>query len=208
MVMKKISEGAEACIYLLEGHKAVHSYAFILKYRQKKNYRVKELDEALRMRRTRIEARALYAAHIAGINVPILKLAGRYEILTSYVKGKMLKDLLYMREKPNGAIRKAGEYLAKLHNIDIAHGDYTPANIIVAKNNVYIIDFGLAVFTKSIEDKALDMLLMKRSLDSKQFGYFLSGYKTYSNNYSIMVKRLDEIERRGRYQTRTLITNS
>ncbi|MEM0150049.1 MAG: KEOPS complex kinase/ATPase Bud32 [Candidatus Micrarchaeaceae archaeon] len=203
-MIKKISEGAEATIYEVRAQNC----SLILKYRPAKGYRVKNLDNMLRARRTRVEARALGAAHNIGVNVPLLRLVSKYGILTSMVKGSMLKDMLNRNSKLlNKTLREAGRHLAALHSAGIVHGDYTPANIMVDGETVYVIDFGLASFTNSIEDKALDLLLMKRSLSSAHFNSFMEGYKALSNQ-SEVCRRLAEIERRGRYQTRTLIAKS
>jgi Kae1-associated kinase Bud32 len=100
-----------------------------------------------------------------------------------------------------------GEYAAILHNNNIAHGDYTPANVIVGRNaDVHIIDFGLSEITTSVEEKALDLLLMKRSVNSFCFSKFAESYKRHCKDCRAILKRLEQIERRGRYNTRTLIT--
>ncbi len=59
--------------------------------------------------------------------------------------------------------------------------------------------------TGSMEDKALDLLLMKRSINTMQFRAFADGYKAQGKDAAGVMKRLGEIEKRGRYQTRTLL---
>jgi len=78
------------------------------------------------------------------------------------LKGKLLRDV----KKSPYLLRQAGILLAKMHNADIVHGDFTPANIIVSKNSVYVIDFGLAEISKKHRRKsyrlAFDEALSKR----------------------------------------------
>ena len=59
--------------------------------------------------------------------------------------------------------------------------------------------------TNSLEDKALDLLLMKRSSSAGQFLAFVDGYKRLGKDAPWVLRRLKEIEKRGRYQTRTLL---
>lgn len=71
---------------------------------------------------------------------------------------------------------------------------------------LYFIDFGLGFESKKIEDKAVDLHLIKQALEAKHFLYFqsywkeiLEGYKT-SKNYEEVLKRLESVEKRGRYK--------
>ena len=95
--------------------------------------------------------------------------------------------------------------LALLHAHGIAHGDYTPANIIVDdRGRAWVIDFGLSQRTNSEEDKAFDLLLFKRAVSRGCYEAFIN---SYSENYQAakkILKRLSDIERRGRYQSRTI----
>lgn len=203
--MKKISEGAEAYIYLA---KFMDSDA-IIKDRIQKRYRAKEIDTDLRNERTKREARILVMASESGVMVPMVLLLDRYQIFMNRIHGRNLNKLLENKidnGKLFGVAAKCGKYLAMLHNADIAHGDYTPANILVDKRNVWVIDFGLSEITKSVEGKALDILLMKRSLDTELFRTFIDRYRKTAREASATIKRLEEIERRGRYQARTLLT--
>jgi len=191
-----MSEGAEAKIYMQE----MFGERLVVKERVKKEYREASLDKRLRLARTRNEARILYRAFEAGVKTPTLIGVGRFSIYMSYIEGKLLRDV----KKSPYLLRQAGILLAKMHNADIVHGDFTPANIIVSKNSVYVIDFGLAEISKSIEEKAIDLLLMKRSLNEKQYKVFAYSYAKAYTASSDVFRKLAEIERRGRYQIRTL----
>jgi TP53 regulating kinase-like protein len=116
------------------------------------------------------------------------------------IEGKRLTDVA-----ATGALfEKVGAMLGRLHDAGIAHGDYTPANIIVGKDGPYVIDFGLSEVTGSVEEKALDLLLMKRSVGRGSYGSFLKGYRGETARAAEVLGRLEMIERRGRYQARTL----
>jgi len=130
------------------------------------------------------------------------------------LNGRMLNSILESGKsgkKIKSVVAKAGIQLGKLHVLDIVHGDYTPANIMVDPNGkVSVIDFGLGEVTNSIEGKALDVLLMKRSIDKKLYSIFQKEYvhtEKYKYGRSVL-SRLAEIEKRGRYQTRTLISKA
>jgi Kae1-associated kinase Bud32 len=191
-----VNEGAEAKIYEEEffGEKV------IVKFRNKKKYREKRLDESIRLSRTKVEARILYRLEAEQINAPRLVALGRYSIYMSYLQGVLLRDC----KMPNSFFGKLGILLAKMHNADISHGDFTPANIIVNKGRPFAIDFGLACITKSVEDKAIDLLLIKRSLNRDQYKKLESAYMSKAKHGKEITRRLIDIEKRGRYQIRTI----
>jgi len=207
ILMKKIGEGAEAVVYYGKflGRDA------IVKDRVKKGYRIPEIDGEIRLQRTRREAKILGVASGAGINVPRVLLAAKTKIFMSKIDGIGMAGVMRgEHDIPGGmlerAIYDAGRAAGALHNSDIAHGDYTPANLIIDhKGRLWVIDFGLAAMTKSVEEKALDLLLMKRSLEKALFQKFMDGYRTVSKGQVEIIDRLKEIERRGRYQSRTLL---
>ncbi len=202
-MMELIAEGAEAKIYATEllGKEAV------VKRRIPKEYRVKPLDDALRGQRTKTEARALALASNAGVKTPALLLVDGFDIYMSRVQGINLSKVLE-QGKSNRELAKiladVGKYLGLMHAAGIAHGDYTPANIMVNGSEARVIDFGLANTSASVEEKALDILLIKRSLPSTAFSSFMEGYSSTYADSKRTVGRLNSIERRGRYQTRTL----
>jgi len=194
--MKIIGEGAEAVIYL----EMIYGKKVIVKYRAPKRYRIKELDSRIRHARTRREAKAMENALQAGVNAPSVIGLGENEIYMEMIEGTLLKDTAISNENA----KKAGEQLGKLHNGGITHGDFTPANIIDDGKKVYIIDFGLAESTMSSEERALDILLMKRQIDGRLYSHFIEGYSKTANSSAETLKRLKEVEERGRYQVRTL----
>jgi Kae1-associated kinase Bud32 len=104
-----------------------------VKKRVEKRYRVKELDEKLRQERTRSEARLLHKAKLAGIRCPTVLAVDVFEIIMSFVSGVRPK-------MSKGEARECGGMLAQLHEADIIHGDYTPANIIRSGKNLFVIE--------------------------------------------------------------------
>ncbi|HIH50019.1 MAG: KEOPS complex kinase/ATPase Bud32 [Candidatus Micrarchaeaceae archaeon] len=202
--MKMISEGAEAQIHSVR----CMGIESVLKRRIRKNYRIEEMDRELRARRTKNEARIIGLASTLQINAPALLLVDQYDIVMSRIAGEQLSSILNRKGRNmEKTFSTLGEYAAILHNNNIAHGDYTPANVIVGRNaDVHIIDFGLSEITTSVEEKALDLLLMKRSVNSFCFSKFAESYKRHCKDCRAILKRLEQIERRGRYNTRTLIT--
>ena len=201
----KIAEGAEAIAY----EARVLGFDAVIKSRIKKDYRIEEIDEHIRSSRTKNEARLLSVASSVCILVPSVLFVGRYDICMSKVKGKNLNTMLKSKKINDAIFSLLGAYAAMLHNAGIAHGDYTPANVLIGSDNIpWIIDFGLAEATFSLEEEAIDLLLMKRSINKGQFCAFIDGYRKRRKNSVEVLKRLAAIEKRGRYQTRTLLADA
>lgn len=197
IITELFSEGAEAKIYKFD----VLGCSLLLKRRESKKYRIGQLDDKIRRSRTKREARIMSIANGAGIRSPRLIAVGRFTICMEFLRGRLLNDVKYGKKEAS----LAGELLALMHKHDIAHGDFTTANLISDKKDIYVIDFGLSEVTKSIEDKAMDLLLMKRSINQRHFGDFVSSYKSYKDS-KLTLSKLDDIEKRGRYKIRTLIS--
>ncbi len=195
--MKLLKQGAESLIKL-EDNK-------ILKDRISKGYRIPELDSKIRKSRTKKEAKLLSSANI---NVPkIFNVDEKnMNIEMEYLPGKLLKDIFdNLKTNERLALCKTlGEEISKLHSQDIIHGDLTTSNLILKDNKIYFIDFGLGFFSRKVEDKAVDLHLLKQALESKHYKTFKSSYnqilKSYNNKE--VIKRLDKVESRGRYKKR------
>jgi len=72
---------------------------------------------------------------------------------------------------------------------------------------IFFIDFGLGFISKKIEDKAVDLHLLKQALEAKHFRNWKAlvkeVFKSYKKEYSEAEKifeRITAIERRGRYR--------
>ena len=207
-VEKLISKGAEANIYLgtFLGYKA------IFKKRVPKPYRKPEFDLNLRVRRTINEAKMLYIARKEGIPVPTLFYFDTKEtlIIMEFIEGKLL--LHCVKEMDINELKelffRTGEIMAMLHLNNIAHGDFTTSNIINTGKELVVIDFGLSKKTGEIEEHAIDMHLLLRSLESTHYDIvnyvknsIIEGYENIvGKEYAQKVyERMLEIRRRGRY---------
>jgi len=77
--------------------------------------------------------------------------------------------------------------------------------MILKNKEVYLIDFGLGFTSRKIEDKAVDIHLLKQALEAKHFKNwetlfkeFLEGYK--SPDAEKVLTQLEKVEKRGRYK--------
>jgi Kae1-associated kinase Bud32 len=189
-----IARGAEAIIKKED--------SFIIKERIKKGYRIKEIDEKIRRKRTKLEARIMREARRIGINVPQIIEENEFSIKMEYVDGKVLRNV----EIDEKIIKEIAKIIALLHQNDIIHGDLTTSNFILKDDKIYLIDFGLSKFSNKIEDKAEDLLVFFYTLKGVHYDVFEKYWKVfeeeYCNNYSEgkkVLKRMCEILKRGRY---------
>ncbi len=180
----------------------------VLKNRISKNYRISEIDNKIRKARTKLEAKLLSDVKKAGVVTPILYDVNLHDktILMEEIKGDLVKDIIN-----EDLAYEIGENIAKFHNLNIIHGDITSSNMMVNdKNQLVFIDFGLGRYSDLFEDKAVDLLVLKKSLQSidyntaiKIFDKVLEGYadeyKDDSLNREQIIKKINEIESRGRY---------
>lgn len=196
--------GAEAKIELVDWY----GRPAIRKYRIPKAYRIDEIDLALRSKRTKEEVEILHASKLAGVDCPAVLFAdpNSSEIIMEYVPGVLVKDL---REDRNGIFRRIGRYAGMLHSNGIIHGDLTTKNMIISKERLVFIDFGLSFFSERTEDRAEDLHLLKQALKSSEsskralfgFSIALSGYEDIlGKKATVAVKnQITMIELRGRY---------
>lgn len=180
----------------------------VLKNRISKNYRIPEIDNKIRKARTKLEAKLLSDVKKSGVVTPILYDVDLHDktILMEEIKGDLVKDIIN-----EDLAYEIGENIAKFHNLNIIHGDITSSNMMVNdKNQLVFIDFGLGRYSDLFEDKAVDLLVLKKSLQSidyntaiKIFDKVLEGYadeyKDDSLNREQIIKKINEIESRGRY---------
>lgn len=204
-----LRKGAEAYLY----KETWYSKDVIRKQRIVKTYRVSELDTTLRVSRTVHEANLLRAAKKAGVPTPILYEIDKNEtyLLMEFIEGQRIKDILdeLNAEARKTLSRQIGRLIGRLHKNAIIHGDLTTSNLILTKTDkIYLIDFGLGYNSTSIEDKAVDLHLMKRALESthykfadEMFRQILKGYREEvgSELTKEVYDRIKSIRKRGRY---------
>ena len=200
-----ISQGAEAKILL----SVVQNEPTIYKERVVKGYRHPQLDKQIRTRRTRSEAKILIKALKVGVNVPKVKSIDKetQTILLEFIEGERLSETLnnYPEKKQFEVMRKVGEEVAKLHKNNIIHGDLTTSNIILKENQIYTIDFGLGFISIKLEDKAVDLHLIKQALEAKHYQNWVDLFNAFTKGYKWedskkIIERLKAVEKRGRYK--------
>ena len=199
--MKKfIAQGAEAKLFLEDGK--------VLKNRFPKSYRTKEIDEKLRSFRTRREAKILQKLEAINFPAPnLIKSDDKENLIIEKIDGHLLKDVLE-KSGYRKLCAEIGRKIAVLHNNSIIHQDLTTSNMILNKE-ICFIDFGLSFFSEKAEDKAVDLHLLKEGLESKHFRVWeecfkcaLDAYKKEAKNSHETLKRLEAVEKRGRYRAR------
>lgn len=195
----EIARGAEAVI--------IKENKNVVKKRVEKKYRIKEIDNALRSRRTKSEARMLRHARRAGVATPQVLDEKEDTLTVEFIDGQRVKELL-SEDNAEEICTKIGESVAKLHDYGIIHGDLTTSNMIL-QDKIYFIDFGLGFFSKRPEDKAVDLHLLKEALESTHFAVAKQAWQTvlnvYEENYADarqVLGVLKSVEKRGRYTSK------
>ena len=197
--MNLIAEGAEARIF--------KDKKKIIKERISKSYRIKEIDEELRKKRTKREAKILKKLNSLGFNAPKIAELNDFSITMEFIEGDQLKKVFEKNYKQYSCM--IGKGIAWLHKNNIIHGDLTTSNMILKKNyknaELFFIDFGLSFISTKIEDKAVDLHLLKQSLESKHYKIFDEGFniiiEEYKREYiegNKIIERLANVEARGR----------
>ena len=200
--VRVLSKGAEADIYRTRwfGNDAVS------KIRVKKPYRQKSLDNEIRRNRTLREATMLSNAKETGVRTPFIYFVDPVsaEIVMEFIEGINAKEKM----DENLALQM-GRYAGLLHINNLIHNDLTTSNFINSRNNqLVLLDFGLSFFSERLEDKAVDIRLVKEVFSSFYarisdliFSRFLLGYSSIISQKDMRatLRIVHEIEQRGRY---------
>lgn len=203
--MELIKRGAEAEIYLSEWR----DRKIILKKRIPKTYRKEEIDKRLREARTKLEAKLISEARSFGVPTPIIYDVDIKEsqIMMEYVDGVRIKEALHHSdtEKQQSLCIGIGKCVGGFHKNDLIHGDLTTSNMILRDEKIHFIDFSLGGKSKEIEAKGVDLHLLMEAFESTHseildiFDYVLEGYINEYDKASEVIKKVKEIEKRGRY---------
>ncbi|MFC1787274.1 Kae1-associated kinase Bud32 [Halobacteriota archaeon] len=191
------TSGAEATIESRDG--------YVFKKRIPKRYRIKELDEQIRRERTKYEAKMISEARRSGIPTPIIHDVTDYNIAMEYLDGPQLKHAIDVK-----LCKRIGDLVGRLHSSGIIHGDLTTSNMILSQGRIYLIDFGLAYFDKSIEARGVDVHVLFQTFESTHdehralINAFIEGYKKTFDGAKEVIQRVKSIESRGRYRTERL----
>ena len=199
--MIKIAQGAEAILFEDRGT--------IIKERLSKAYRQPALDQALRQFRTRREAKILQRLEELNFPAPHLREFSdkRMSIIMDFIPGEKLKDVFEQDDDYQQLATEIGKKVGQLHQHDMIHGDLTTSNMILHQQTgeINLIDFGLSAFSDKVEDKAVDLFLLDRALETKHyqlypdvFVHVLKGYQEKYTDAPQVLQRLEQVKGRGR----------
>lgn len=205
-----LGRGAEAVI------KAVSyvQHPAVIKDRRAKGYRLPELDRMLTIRRTKKEVRMLMAMREAGIRTPYILdiVPGEGKIIMELIKGPRLASCLNLLSdiQKENALFKMGSTLGRLHSKGIIHGDMTTSNFLITsleKNSIdlCLIDASLSDRTEEIERMGVDLRLFSEVFTSTHPDLlpreetFRKGYEKGNPEGAAVLKKVEEINHRGRY---------
>jgi len=195
-----LAQGAEAILRKQENS--------VVKERIAKDYRVPALDAKLRRSRTRREAKILEKLQEISFPAPRLQKMddSQMHITMDFIPGKQVKEIL--NQNPAALSHEIGRKVGMLHSNDIIHADLTTSNMI-HNGEIHFIDFGLSFVSAKPEDKAVDLHLLDRALESKHHDIYeqcitaaLEGYKEGNPGWQEVLDRLDTVQKRGRNKKR------
>jgi Kae1-associated kinase Bud32 len=207
--MKMIKQGAEAKLFLNK----LDDQRVIIKDRIRKKYRIKQIDEKIRKKRTSLEFNLLTVSRRIGVLTPkVLDVDKKNnKIIMEYIDGKIMKEVF--KESDKKSIKKIcfeiGKLIGKLHSNNVIHGDLTTSNMIMKDDKIYFIDFGLGFFSRKIEDQGTDLKLLYEAFKSTHlkilnicWGNIIKGYKKEYSTADEVLKKIEEIQKRVRYKKR------
>lgn len=132
-------------------------------------------------------------------------------IVMERIEGCTAKEVIAHALMPIDQLGKAiGEIVARLHTAEIIHGDLTTSNILCREGRPVLIDFGLASVSSSIEDRAVDLYVLERAINSTHpecakplFQEILVSYEAIVTNSKATLAKLAEVQLRGRKRDMT-----
>jgi len=203
--MQLIAQGAEARLWEDRGS--------IIKERLSKSYRLPQLDEALRKFRTRREAKILQKLEELNFPAPRLREFSdkRMSIMMDFIPGEKLRDVLAQSDQYQELAQEVGRKIGRMHAQHIVHGDLTTSNMMVHQETkeINFIDFGLSAFSEKVEDKAVDLFLLERALESGHyqfspslFEHVLQGYQEANPEAAKILERFAVVKKRGRNKSK------
>ncbi len=188
----EIKNGAEAIVKVRDD--------MLIKDRISKQYRLKELDERIRKERTKAEARILSEARRSGVPTPVIYDIEGTKIKMQYIDGIALKHVI-----DEDLSEQTGVLVARLHTAGMIHGDLTTSNLLLLRDKIYMIDFGLSFFDSSTESRGVDVHVLFQTFESTHHDHtrlieaFCKGYREHLQQADEVLERVKEIKKRGRY---------
>lgn len=221
-----VSQGAEAKLWKIPAG-SLFDVTCIAKERFSKAYRHAVLDEKLTKQRCRAESKILIKCRENGISVPrvlrteaaVLYLEYLEDAVTvrEYIESKLQQSAINTNnnaQEPTVLVQLAeqiGRMVASLHNIGIVHGDLTTSNAMIRFTtttdsiSLIAIDFGLAKHTQSMEERAVDLYVLERALNSTHpllpdffWTTLLESYRASAHKSKATLSRLEQVQIRGR----------
>jgi TP53 regulating kinase-like protein len=204
-----IRKGAEAELFLENWY----GLKVIRKARKVKAYRLPKLDLEIRRSRTGREAQIMHDAKVAGVPTPMIFMVDveATTIIMGYVEGELVKECLHDLSPVERVklCRRLGRLIGRLHENKIIHGDLTTSNMILTEGGkIFLIDFGLAEYSEELEERGVDLLLLKRAFYSTHFTCAKECFEAVIDGYAEemgeeacreVVERVEKIAKRGRY---------
>lgn len=187
----------------------------VLKERFVKKYRHPDLDRQLTKRRQKAEIGAINklrskCPELALVMPEVLSTSEREIIMTrvenAQTSCQFIANALASNSDIDWLFKDIGRVVGTIHKHELIHGDLTTSNILINdKNQLVPIDFGLAQHSKSCEDRAVDLYVLERALqsthvDSAKFDFVLEQYKSEMGDHAgdKVIKQLDAVRLRGR----------
>lgn len=220
----EFKQGAEAKLLVGE----FKNQRCLIKERFPKKYRHPELDAHLTKDRMRAESKAISRCQAAGINVPKIfhmDLSSRRIYMEYLEKSVTAKDYINdiaanVDTDAEGGKRftelatQIGNVIGTMHANHIIHGDLTTSNILLNPKtedgsldeyDLVMIDFGLASYSQSSEQKGVDLYVLERALLSthsavpKLFANILEAYEAKQPaKCKEIISKFEEVRARGR----------
>ena len=224
MSVEILSQGAEGKLYIGEHN----GQRCLVKERFVKKYRHPDLDTQLTKERLRAESKAINRCIAAEILVPKvyhMDLNDRKIYMEYFEKAITVKHYvnnILPKAQQNDAEEvlqtlgtKIGKAVGKMHSNNIIHGDLTTSNMLLNsdddsfnKYELIMIDFGLAHYSQSTEDKGVDLYVLERALLSTHsslvtfFDIILAAYKEHNpKSHKEVVVKFEAVRARGRKRT-------
>lgn len=226
-----LQQGAEGKLYLT----TYQGQRCLVKERFAKAYRHPDLDRQLTRERMRAETKAIQRCQAAGIAVPKIlhmdletrRIHMEYFEHSCTVKHYILSELAGHVDAAQLLTKlgdRIGHVIGQMHQNNIIHGDLTTSNMLidpkttanagaaVHANTDYqlvMIDFGLAHYHTSAEDKGVDLYVLERALLSTHsavmpqlFDDVLSAYqRSNADGCSEVIVKFEDVRARGRKRT-------
>lgn len=187
----------------------------IWKERFPKKYRHPDLDKRLAKERTRSEVRNMTKIKERcpeiSFTIPKILFTDDRNIIMTYVTNsetscRFIEGAIKKETNIDWLFSAIGRIVGLIHKVGVIHGDLTTSNFLINQNNQVIpIDFGLSSHSTSPEDRAVDLYVLERALQTthikeEKFQLILEEYRKtmHSPENEKVIKKLDDVRARGR----------